>query len=157
MCKQRYKAQLYLMISTGLVVPGTTTVLSNKYVLMVVQVPVLAILNSIDHSQLQVIECWQLTFISHRNCKHVCTATGYMNEWSGCWVIFIPPSHITSQNKLTRSVTYSAAMSSTSATVSGSGCKIKNTTYEQMAIQFLFGRKNYVLISLHRSYFNNYT
>ena len=57
MCKQRYKAQLYLMISTGLVVPGTTTVLSNKYVLMVVQVPVLAILNSIDHSQLQVIEC----------------------------------------------------------------------------------------------------
>ena len=32
-------------------------------------------------------------------------------------------------NKLTRSVTYSTAMSSTSATVSGSGYKVKNTTY----------------------------
>jgi hypothetical protein len=42
------------MIPTGPVVPSTTTVLSNKYVLMVVQVPVLAVLNSIDHSWLQV-------------------------------------------------------------------------------------------------------
>ena len=32
-------------------------------------------------------------------------------------------------NKLTRSVTYSTAMSSTSATVSGSGCKVRNNTY----------------------------
>jgi hypothetical protein len=53
-CKQIYTAQLYLMIPTGPVVPGTTTVLSNKYVLMVVQVPVLAVLNPIDHSRLQV-------------------------------------------------------------------------------------------------------
>jgi hypothetical protein len=42
------------MIPTGPVVPGTTTVLSDKYILMVVQVPVLAVLNSIDHSRLQV-------------------------------------------------------------------------------------------------------
>ena len=42
------------MIPTSPIVPGTTTMLSNKYVLMVVQVPVLAILNSIDHSRLQV-------------------------------------------------------------------------------------------------------
>ena len=47
-------AQLYLMIPTGPVVPSTTTVLSNKYVLMVVQIPILAVLNSIDHSWLQV-------------------------------------------------------------------------------------------------------
>jgi hypothetical protein len=42
------------MIPTRPVVPSTTTVLSNKYVLMVVQVPVLTVLNSIDHSWLQV-------------------------------------------------------------------------------------------------------
>lgn len=42
------------MIPTGPVVPGTTTMLSDKYVLVVVQVPVLAVLDSIDHSWLQV-------------------------------------------------------------------------------------------------------
>jgi hypothetical protein len=42
------------MIPTGPVVPGTTTMLSDKYVLVVVQVPVLAVMDSIDHSRLQV-------------------------------------------------------------------------------------------------------
>jgi hypothetical protein len=48
-------------------------------------------------------------------------------------------------------------MSSTSATVSGSGCKIKNTTYERRRIQFQFVRKNHVPLSLYGHYLNNDT
>jgi len=80
---------------------------------------------NMQHSQVlwTTNSCWKFVncsiqegcYISHRNCKHVCTATGYMYEWSGFWVIFIPLSHTTTQNKLTKSVTYSAPMSFTSA------------------------------------------
>ena len=102
---------------------------------------------NMQHSQVlwTTNSCWKFVncsiqegcYISYRNCKHVCTATGYMYEWSGFWAIFIPLSHTTTQNKLTRSVTYSTAMSFTSATVSGSGYKIKSTTYEQITMSFI--------------------
>jgi hypothetical protein len=45
-----------LMVATGPVVSGSSTVVSHKHILMVVEVAVLAVLNAVDHSWLQINE-----------------------------------------------------------------------------------------------------
>lgn len=65
------------MIATGPVITSTTTVVSNEDVLMVVEVPVVPVLNPIDNSRLQINEkrSWDVVLVIRLVKKHIFSIT----------------------------------------------------------------------------------
>ena len=65
------------MITTGPVVSSTTTVVSNEDVLMVVEIPVVPVLNPIDNSRLQINQkrSWDVVLVIRLVKKHIFSIT----------------------------------------------------------------------------------